>query len=1229
MTSKIKIASINIHGLRNRIKRRTFFTYLKRLSFDIVCIQESYITEADKNAWEKEWGGTLFHTSATHHSMGQVILIKKNFPYQVQPVLKTERILTIKILFEDHDLHITNIYAPTESNKKRDFFHTLRNHVCAFDNTNQFVCGDFNCVQDNKQDIVSGAEHPIRDVNAFNAFITECDLTDVWRLFNTDCKEFTWSRAKPFTARRLDYILSTDNVFSKIMECSIQSVAQSDHRLVHLLYNVSHVKRGPSYWKFNESLLRDELFVNQLNDFIDTFQNDNTDLDDQLKWDLCKLKIREFCIEYGKNKSRNQKQKYFQLLNDLDEIEKTLSVDPTNDELLRQRNRIKLEAQVHEIYIAKGAQTRARAKFIEEGEKNTKYFLNLEKAQSNAKIMDRVLKENGQITTNQNEIIQELVKFYCQRYQKTVDFQEETANDFLTNIDVPQLPEDEKNQLEGLIKEDEIATALKSMKNGSAPGSDGLTTGFLKFFWCKIKDMVLKSVNAAFIRGEMSTSQKRAIITLIHKGKQLPREDLNNWRPISLTNSDYKLMAKTLAIRLSSIIKNVIKEDQVGFLRGRNISTLIRLIDDTINYLDVTQKPGILIALDYKAAFDTISKEYIAWSFKRFNFGKDFVRWVEVIMKNTNSCINYMGWLSESIEINSGIRQGRPFSPMAFILALELLAIRLRADENVKGIKLPKGVTNSDSLLKVLLYADDITLFLEDRNDLKNALTLVSYFSKFSGLAMNRDKSEAMWLGSNKNNHEELHNMKWKNQVKILGIYFNNSISASEIEDNWLPRIEKINRIMSNWAKRNLSIMGKICIVKSLLLSQIVYVLQALAAPEDILKKVNTMLFRFIWKKKYSNTKAFEKVKRKIICKETEQGGLKMINVFDMQNSFLLSWASKLQNEIDEKWKRIPIQTFSKLGKKLCCFSSNLDSKYFKGFSTVSNMFWKSVLKCWLDNNKEINTLTCTETNVVHQCIWNNENIRYKKQSLFFQDWINAGICFVYDVIENGNLKSLESMCEVVGQKPSRMFEYKALHTAISAYMKKKGQSETEEMRNERTIYTPRQFRAYLVEKDTTEPIAIKFWQNKFGINISEKDWLTARKCTTEIRLQLLHWKILHNIYPTNIMLNKMGISNSKYCDFCVNEIDYIEHFFYTCEKISCIWKCVENKIAAKFNETLKITVYDALIGLQNNNVSASIVTYANHLILIAKMCIGIYRYGTPIEIRTRFETELKIRNLV
>jgi hypothetical protein len=340
-------------------------------------------------------------------------------------------------------------------------------------------------------------------------------------------------------------------------------------------------------------------------------------------------------------------------------------------------------------------------------------------------------------------------------------------------------------------------------------------------------------------------------------------------------------------------------------------------------------------------------------------------------------------------------------------------------------------------VLKLLLYADDITFFLKDRHDLKNALTLVTYFSKFSGLAMNRNKTEAMWLGSQKHCKEKYYDLKWKLRIKILGIHFCNTLPASEIEENWLPRMETIQRIIVTWSKRNLSIMGKICIVKSLLLSQYIYSMQSLDAPEDILKKINTMLFRFIWKKKYSNTRAFEKVKRKVMCKEYEKGGLNMIDVFDVQKSFLLAWANRLLAEKDEQWKSVPNELFSRLGKSNCCFSSNMKSKVFKGLGYITNSFWKHVLQCWLDNLHNNNSEKSFETPLTEQCLWNNDLIRYKGGCLFLKDWIRSGISLVSDIMDNGNIISLEALCTTVGHKPTRMFEYRAVRTAVEACARK------------------------------------------------------------------------------------------------------------------------------------------------------------------------------------------------
>eukprot|EP00916_Digyalum_oweni_P022027 GHVL01036500.1.p1 GENE.GHVL01036500.1~~GHVL01036500.1.p1 ORF type:complete len:141 (+),score=2.69 GHVL01036500.1:1182-1604(+) len=138
-----------------------------------------------------------------------------------------------------------------------------------------------------------------------------------------------------------------------------------------------------------------------------------------------------------------------------------------------------------------------------------------------------------------------------------------------------------------------------------------------------------------------------------------------------------------------------------------------------------------------------------------------------------------------------------------------------------------------------------------------------------------------------------------------------------------------------------------------------------------------------------------------------------------------------------------------------------------------------------------------------------------------------------------------------------------------------------------------------------------------------------VNKVTTETRLRMLHWKILHNIYPTNILLYKIGISVSNCCTHCENEIDYIEHFFYFCPKIMSIWKCVEDKVNCKYNMIIKITVKEVFLGVfENSQSSKALISYVNYLIVIAKMCVGIYRYGSPLDIVCIFEKELLYRKV-
>ena len=155
---------------------------------------------------------------------------------------------------------------------------------------------------------------------------------------------------------------------------------------------------------------------------------------------------------------------------------------------------------------------------------------------------------------------------------------------------------------------------------------------------------------------------------------------------------------------------------------------------------------------------------------------------------------------------------------------------------------------------------------------------------------------------------------------------------------------------------------------------------------------------------------------------------------------------------------------------------------------------------------------------------------------------------------------------------------------------------------------------------------AVLTWKQKYNIDIAAPHWLVVRLCSKEERVRLLHWKILHMTYPTNIILHKMGLRENNLCQDC-KVVDFVEHFFFHCRKISKIWLYVENYIHAKIGIQLKLIEKDVLLGYKVENVKQAKVRFINHVIMIAKMCIGNFRYGKALDIQCIFEREVQIHH--
>ena len=282
------------------------------------------------------------------------------------------------------------------------------------------------------------------------------------------------------------------------------------------------------------------------------------------------------------------------------------------------------------------------------------------------------------------------------------------------------------------------------MKKNKSPGLDGITTEFYQVFWPTLGNLLVTVFNESHELGSLPESQRKSVMSLIFKKDD--DEYIANYRPISLTNVDYRILAFTLAQRMQNIMKNIVNTDQSAYIKGRYMGTNIRLVDDVIEYYDLASKSGILFMLDFTKAFDTLQWDFMFESLKYFNFGPSFIRWIETIYHKPEACIKNNGYISDWFEISRGIRQGCPVSALIFVLCVEILAVKIRNNPSLQGFHFG----DVEKKIKITQYADDGILFLNNRNKFCSALNILEIFGTLSGLKLNMEKCEGFWLGSDK-----------------------------------------------------------------------------------------------------------------------------------------------------------------------------------------------------------------------------------------------------------------------------------------------------------------------------------------------------------------------------------------------------------------------------------------------------------------------------------------------
>ncbi|CAI5474483.1 unnamed protein product [Closterium sp. Yama58-4] len=458
------------------------------------------------------------------------------------------------------------------------------------------------------------------------------------------------------------------------------------------------------------------------------------------------------------------------------------------------------------------------------------------------------------------------------------------------------LDEERRQRLSAPWTEKEVRQAMKELPRGKAPGADGLPKELLEDNWDLLGESVMAFMQEFEKTAVLPSSASTTVTILLHKKGE--RSDLGNYRPITLLSAIYKIVAKLLTNRMKKVLPQVISENQFSFIPGRRLADAVKVVADTIDAAVIGKEDWYLLMVDFQKAYDSVSRTFLFRTLERMGFPAAFINWTRGLHEHAATQLLVNGWLGERVNVESGVRQGCPLAPFLFICAAEPLS--QEAERRRLGLrKRGKGG------LAYLGYADDTTLLLQGKEQLKRAQGLLDDFSVRSGLLVNQGKLTVMPLGKNRLNPPPADtNYSWAARgepERLLGIWITTDGRA---EPTWEKALIRVNAILTNWEKLHLTTTARVMVLNAYVMPVVLFQAQVYQPPKLIWKRILKLCRNFISKGCADEEKHFILWSELLAHLGRREGGLGVISPKERVNSQAL-WnlgAALLEENPMKQW---------------------------------------------------------------------------------------------------------------------------------------------------------------------------------------------------------------------------------------------------------------------------------------------------------------------------------------
>ena len=894
MAAPVNFLSLNVASNYNLAGLNTA---ISTTNFDIILLQEVKMSQSQLDSVVSRFGfqSKVNISEDNDQKPGTAVLWRSTVPLSGVVNLVECRLQIAEL----GPYRILNCYAPSGSENRHsrtvfygeDVFRYLRLNTGAL----WVVGGDHNCVI-RRADVEGGKGFTTKQCEALKSLV-QCErLVDCYIHIHDGTQEFTFHR--PGKAKsRLDRFYVSQGLAPSIIKVEhIPSL--SDHLGVllqlNLDVNINRVQseRNFSFWKLNNQILKDDEFLpsfKALWDFLLKSIDDYNDIADW--WDImAKPQIKHFCIAFSSYRKDKRNQTKQMLLYSL----KLMMEENDWDEVIR------IKARINKMLLDDLMGVKVRSKHGQDLECERASLFHAAREFKNHKNVATGMKINKQIVTDKKIIEEEVVNFFTALFNghhgkdlkdTGVPFVPDWSglNPFLE--DLGRISDVEREEIIQDIEQDEVHEILDDCPNMKSPGMDGLTYEFYKAVWDIIGKYFVKILQVQLNRLGLIESDKMGATKLASKVDGIPGVD--ELRPITLLNVDYKLLTKWIAKRLKPLMKKIIRSGQLCGGGNKNILFGVQNILSGVGYVKQKNLGVGLVSLDYFKAYDRVFLPFLIKVLEKMNFCDTFCGWVKMLHQGARTRF-ILDFLTKDIAVSFSVRQGDPLSMFLYVIYVEPFLVML--EKNLRGLM----VGNIRQVLEA--FCDDINIFVQDENDMAVLGKIVENFENVSGAILSRNK-KCLVLGLGKWKHRTNWSLDYLlpvNEIKVFGIWIKDNY-RDLVARNWEYRLEKFRRSVFSWSTRYFdTVLERIEVIKCFGLSRVYYVASVLPMNSRWLKSFNKIIGDFLWKR----SGKVLKIPMSEIINNIERGGMGLQCLETMNKSLILTQLFRLMKSEDDKSKK-------------------------------------------------------------------------------------------------------------------------------------------------------------------------------------------------------------------------------------------------------------------------------------------------------------------------------------